>query len=257
MMTKLQNVQALVKQGQPSHTFFRFEILLIAFVNLAVALISSQVDLVSWLTDVSVAGAGVFIPLSISLSLSIAYLADSKLRAVIVERDKFMLESMHDGLTGLYNRQFLHDSAQMEMERTRRVTSTFSVILLDIDNFKKINDTKGHDVGDQILTKFAQVLEKTVRNVDVVARWGGEEFIIMCRDTNDLGAVTVAQKIQNHLSQTNFPENLHVTASMGVASVEEASVLEDLIKLADMRMYEAKQLGRDRIIHCNSKETTH
>lgn len=227
----------------------KLDLILVGFANLGVLLLSSQVNLSFWLEGLAFSGADLFIPLSISLSLSLVYLLERKRRLAVQERDRFMRESRHDNLTGLYNRQYLQDSATIELERTKRVPSTFSVIMLDIDDFKKINDSEGHNIGDKVLTEFAQILGQTVRQIDVVARWGGEEFIILCRDTNDEGAFTLAGKIKQSLKETDFSCNQKVTASTGVASVEEAQNLEDLIKLADERMYEAKRQGKDRIVN--------
>ncbi|MDV7339689.1 GGDEF domain-containing protein [Terasakiella sp. A23] len=252
-MAKLREIKALEDQCRTDNAGFKADLFIVGFANLAVLLIASQVDLTEWLQGVAFTGAGIFIPLSISLSLSLVYLSERKRREAAAQRDRFMLESKHDNLTGLYNRQFLQDSANIELARTKRVPSTFSVILLDIDHFKKINDTQGHDIGDAVLKTFSHVLENVVRQIDVVARWGGEEFIIMCRDTNDQGAYTLATKIQKGLKEATFACNHPVTASMGVASVDEAENLEDLIKIADTRMYEAKNQGRNRIVNRTHK----
>ncbi|NVK20065.1 MAG: GGDEF domain-containing protein [Methylocystaceae bacterium] len=247
-MTRISDTKTYDKDVQFHSESMKLDLIVVAFANLGVLLIASQVDLSYWLDGLTFSGADIFIPLTISLSLSLVYLLERKRRLAIQERDKFMRESRHDNLTGLYNRQYLQDSATIELERTKRVLSTFSVILLDIDDFKKINDNEGHNVGDQVLTQFAHVLEQTVRQIDVVARWGGEEFIILCRDTNDQGAFTLAGKVRQALKETDFTCQQNVTASMGVASVEEAHNLEELIKLADQRMYQAKREGKDRII---------
>lgn len=237
------------KQTTPPTHDFKVDWALVILFNLFVCLLTLQLELDRWLTDIMAIQTMLYVPLAGSLFLSLIYMLEKKRRVAIAERNKFMQESKHDTLTGLYNRQFFNDSARIELERTRRVPSTFSVIMIDIDDFKKINDTEGHAVGDAVLTVFAQVLEKTVRQIDVVARWGGEEFLILCRDTNEQGALTLAGKIRNALRQTTFACHQNVTASIGLASVTEAQNLEDLIKLADMRMYEAKRNGKDQIIN--------
>lgn len=250
-MAQASPFRAFDKRTKSSTHDLRMEWAVVAVLNLVVLLLSQQLDLERWLSNIIAAQTVFYLPVALSLFLSLIYVLDRKRRIAIEERNRFMLESKHDTLTGLYNRQFFHDSARIELERTKRVPSTFAVIMLDIDDFKQINDTEGHATGDAVLTKFAHVLENTVRQIDVVARWGGEEFLILCRDTDENGAQTLAGKIRTALHQTDFACTQTVTVSMGLSCVSEAQTLEDLIKLADQRMYEAKRNGKDRIVSHN------
>ncbi|WP_417783299.1 GGDEF domain-containing protein [Terasakiella pusilla] len=248
-MSQVTSVRAFEKQTKPHSHESKADWIFVLLFNLFVVFACLQMDMANWLTNIVATQTVIYLPIAASLFLSLIYMLEKKRRIAVGERNKFMRESKHDTLTGLYNRQFFHDSARIEMERTKRVPSTFSVVMLDIDDFKKINDTEGHAIGDAVLTEFAQVLENTVRQTDVVARWGGEEFLILCRDTNEQGALTLAGKIRKTLQQADFPCAQAVTASIGLSSVAEAQNLEDLIKLADLRMYEAKRSGKDRIVH--------
>lgn len=171
-MSQATSFRALEKQTKPDSRAFKADWSLLVVFNLLVVLVSLQLDKAGWLTHIFSAQSIFFLPVAASLCLSLLYILEKKRRIAVEERNKFMRESKHDTLTGLYNRQFFHDSARIELERTKRVPSTFSVIMLDIDDFKQINDTEGHATGDAVLTEFAQVLENTVRQIDVVARWG-------------------------------------------------------------------------------------
>lgn len=160
-------------------------------------------------------------------------------------------ESRSDFLTKLNNKRALDENLQYVDEEYNRYKKDFSVIFIDIDHFKNINDTYGHDAGDSVLRAFASILKRTARKVDVVGRWGGEEFLVILPSTNKSGATNFAEKFRERLSSAKFMyknQRMEITASFGVASRKESANLADLIKEADKRLYTAKETGRDRVV---------
>ncbi|MGB9731167.1 MULTISPECIES: GGDEF domain-containing response regulator [Calditerrivibrio] len=158
------------------------------------------------------------------------------------------ISSITDDLTKLYNRRFFWETIEKEHKRHSRINSEYSIIMLDIDHFKKINDNFGHGTGDLVLTDVAFSLKNAVRNTDIVARYGGEEFIILLPDTKKDNAIVVANKILNSIRE--IPVNFRtepITASIGLASSREENNYEKIISLADERLYKAKNNGRNRI----------
>jgi diguanylate cyclase (GGDEF)-like protein len=164
----------------------------------------------------------------------------------IVERQAFV-----DGLTGLANRRQAEDALATELSRADRFGGPLSVVIGDLDDFKAVNDDYGHPVGDTVLREFARVLDRSVRDVDVAARWGGEEFLLILPGTDADGAVRLAQRIREHLADTNLLSSdglpIWVTASFGVAEAQEESGPADLVAAADAALYEAKRSGKNRI----------
>jgi len=154
-----------------------------------------------------------------------------------------------DGLTGLYNRTFFVGELRDEFERARRNEGMFSVVICDIDHFKRVNDRWGHAVGDRVLVAFARVLKSAVRDHDVVARYGGEEFIILLRGAPSRIARVVAERLRASTEACTVDvEGLRVTASFGVASLTERYTREEeLVASADEQLYRAKESGRNRV----------
>jgi diguanylate cyclase (GGDEF)-like protein len=156
-----------------------------------------------------------------------------------------------DSLTGISNRRDFMVHANAELERHRRHDRPFTLLLLDLDYFKRINDRYGHEVGDQVLKEFAQVLRNQVRGLDVTARLGGEEFAILLPETLSGGAVEVAARIQAQTRQMRFgPDGEGTcTVSIGLAGVwPDDEGVEDILKRTDEAMYRAKAEGRDRMV---------
>ena len=157
-----------------------------------------------------------------------------------------------DFLTGLFNRRAFLSTAVPVLSRSARYKAPFSLIALDIDHFKAINDTYGHDGGDRALIAVATVLRKAVRAHDLVARVGGEEFVILLESCNKQHALDFAERLRQEMKKTEIRlldgQTLHLTASFGVAeSQDEVAELDDLLRRADSAMYKAKQGGRDRV----------
>jgi two-component system, cell cycle response regulator len=159
-----------------------------------------------------------------------------------------------DPLTELLNRRALAVRLAIEMERVRRYSSPLTLLMIDLDHFKKVNDTYGHLVGDDVLQQVALLLRRAVRSVDVVARYGGEEFVVALPETAEVGAVAFADRIRQKIESHPFPGGgpippPRLTASIGVATYPAAHVetVEDLFACADAALYRAKQKGRNRV----------
>jgi diguanylate cyclase (GGDEF)-like protein len=155
-----------------------------------------------------------------------------------------------DGLTGLYNRRYFFTAAQYELERARRYQRPLSAIMLDLDHFKRINDTYGHASGDLVLKAVADYCRKNLRATDLLGRYGGEEFVVLLPETAQDGAQEVAERLCNGIAQLAI-DTLHgvlaITASLGIAALDSASPdLDKLLDWADQALYAAKHNGRNR-----------
>lgn len=155
-----------------------------------------------------------------------------------------------DELTGLSNRRDMQQRLNSEFARHERTGHHFSVVLIDLDLFKNINDEFGHDAGDEVLVRFASLMNSIIRQADVAARWGGEEFLILLPDTSLLQALTLAERLRQEVANTGFEFKgirLPITISAGVCSIAKAGSVNELLKLADINLYSAKESGRNQI----------
>ncbi|GAB4542089.1 MAG: diguanylate cyclase [Thermodesulfovibrionia bacterium] len=162
------------------------------------------------------------------------------------------LMAITDHLTGIYNRRHFEKIIETEFAKVLRYNLSLSCLMIDIDHFKGINDRYGHDAGDYVLKKVSELVSLSLREVDVLARWGGEEFIVLLPNTTKDDAKRVADRILKTISDYKFnilPMDERVTVSIGVASVEDERVdkWERLIKVADDALYKAKTMGRNRV----------
>ncbi len=153
-----------------------------------------------------------------------------------------------DPLTGLYNRRFADEILKQEKLTYKRYKTPFCVLLIDLDNFKVINDVYGHDVGDKVLVAVANVLKRSVRESDVVSRWGGEEFLIILRRIELEDALKVAEKIRDAICQLSIPPLEGITASIGVSCYSGEGDVYDLVRKADLALYQAKAEGKNCVI---------
>ncbi len=153
-----------------------------------------------------------------------------------------------DPLTRLYNRRFLHTRLTQEFERAERYGRTFSVALLDLDHFKRVNDLCGHLAGDETLEGVAQLLRDHTRTVDVAGRWGGEEFLLLLPELPLTAATEVAERFRLRLGAHAFGHSCPTTASFGVAEFSPGETLESLLTRADRALYVAKAQGRNRVV---------
>ena len=152
-------------------------------------------------------------------------------------------------LTRLANRRFFIDFLEKAMAFAKRHEQALSVIMADLDNFKSINDTYGHQAGDQVLAAFAQVMQASIRQEDLAARFGGEEFILMLPGTTLEDATILAERLRESLENLTFPPlKTRVTASFGIAQYQPDDTFETLVKRADEGLYAAKAAGRNRVM---------
>lgn len=173
-----------------------------------------------------------------------------------LERAKFKaeLEARTDSLTGTRNRRSFFADSEKILETTKSKDITFSLLMFDIDNFKDINDTYGHSVGDEALRHFASAISNKIRDKDIFGRIGGEEFsLLLCG--NGVEAVNMADRLREDISELKIETpkgQLQFTTSVGVAHLTNETMIEELINLADKALYEAKENGRNQVVECNS-----
>src|SRR5439155_1345763 len=155
-------------------------------------------------------------------------------------------QAIRDPLTGIYNRRFLFEAFEKEVRRNERYGSEGSLVLFDVDDFKRVNDTYGHAEGDEVLRKLAALVEQLVRPVDSFARIGGEEFAILLPETNQLDALLVAERVRASISRAELLPDERVTVSAGVASCpHDGNTRDELHRKADAALYWAKRNGKD------------
>ncbi|MDD1611583.1 MAG: diguanylate cyclase [Methylococcaceae bacterium] len=177
-------------------------------------------------------------------------------RVFVVIRYKARLQALNkeleqlsntDALTGIANRRLLNRAFEKEIARVRRYHSKFSVIMLDVDYFKSVNDNFGHQAGDHVLHALANLIDDSIRANDLAGRWGGEEFLILCPETDLHGALQLAETIRQKTQQFDFGITQTITVSLGVAEYRDNHSMEDLIKIVDVALYDAKKSGRNQV----------
>ena len=156
--------------------------------------------------------------------------------------------SCTDHLTGLFNRVRLDEVFRYESRQFNRYKTAFSIILMDVDHFKRINDTCGHQVGDLVLTELAGLLRVNSRDTDTVGRWGGEEFLFICSETGLENTVLMADKIRGIIEAHDFPEVRRITCSFGVSTFHEGDDIKAMLDRADKSLYRAKAAGRNKVV---------
>ncbi len=200
------------------------------------------------------------LPFAVISSSLLCWLLESR-RIKAGEQIKALMEgtakmAMFDPLTNLYNRRSFYDILEKEKARCDRNSTQMAVIMSDLDNFKKVNDTYGHSLGDNVLVKFAELCNSELRAKDYVCRWGGEEFLLLLTDTGIAEGITTAERLRKKLEDTaiilNDAPALFVTASFGVHLYDGKMTVDENIAEADRLMYLAKKSGRNRV--CFDKE---
>lgn len=166
-----------------------------------------------------------------------------------MEEEAKILEKLAttDPLTKIYNRLKLNELLSFEIKKSDRYKLPLSLVMFDIDHFKDINDTYGHDIGDEVLVKLCEVVSANVRETDVFARWGGEEFMLMLPNTDLEGAKSTAESLRKIIETTNFGKAGRVTASFGISEYRLESNARDMLKRVDDALYEAKKRGRNLV----------
>jgi len=167
--------------------------------------------------------------------------------------DKLRDTSLRDGMTGLYNRRFLEEFIDKVASQATRNEETYSVMMLDVDFFKMVNDTYGHDVGDRVIVEIGKVLQDSIREADLAIRYGGEEFVVLLHNASDEGTMKVAKKIHSSFAEIVFDvgngETMQKTMSIGIAKFPtDGDTIWKCIKFADTALYVAKTTGRNKIV---------
>ena len=188
-----------------------------------------------------------------SIAVDISELKETQNRlaeahAELALKNKTLLKlSSTDSLTGLYNRMRIEEFLESAIYSARRYSRPFSLIMLDIDRFKEVNDGYGHLVGDEVLVRLAEILRTQLRKSDYAGRWGGEEFLIVTEDTDKESCALLAEKLRENVEATDFGSVKRVTISAGVAGFESGDDRVRLIRRVDEAMYRAKSAGRNRV----------
>ena len=184
-------------------------------------------------------------------SLSVSKRSEKKLRASHKELQATnnLLDSLSktDQLTGIANRRRTQQVIEQEIDRFNRYKKPFCIFLFDIDHFKAVNDTHGHEVGDQVLVELVRLVQSLIRRTDTLGRWGGEEFILVCPETSLPTAQTIADKICTTVREHEFTWGLSITLSIGVSEIQSGATLKEILVEVDRKMYLAKQKGRDQV----------
>ncbi len=186
-----------------------------------------------------------------------AYLSAYYYRTIVETQSRLRKLAMTDSLTGLYNRRHIMEVAEYEVVQQKRTGARLSFIIADIDHFKRINDTYGHDAGDSMLVTVSQVIRNSIREQDSASRWGGEEFLIVLPDTDLDGAVIVAERIRKQIAAIKvLIEKQAVIASvtLGVSSFCAGESISSAIARADASLYQGKKTGRNRVVPALSAE---
>lgn len=174
-----------------------------------------------------------------------------KNRQLVEILKKVEVLAITDSLTELYNRRHFELALEKEFKRTTRYKTPTSCMMIDIDHFKKINDKYGHHKGDEVLRETAKIIKGCIREIDVAARWGGEEFIVLLPQTTKENAFKAAERISESISGMNFPNiSSRLTVSIGIADIPNPSInsVEKFVQIVDLALYEAKEKGRNKIV---------
>jgi len=184
----------------------------------------------------------------------------ARFASISIENANLFRQATTDRMTGLFSHHFFEKNLDEELERARRYKSTFSLVMFDIDHFKKFNDIYGHLQGDRIIREIARIMCKAIRQVDFPARYGGEEFALILPAVDVKGALVVAERIRKRVEAFGFPsanggEPLHVTISVGVTEFdpESAYAPSEIIREADRALYQSKENGRNRVTAGNPR----
>lgn len=183
--------------------------------------------------------------------LILGYITHAYIQSVVNAEHRLALMASTDSLTELYNRRYLLEIAGYEMKQYKRTARPFSFIMADIDDFKSVNDTYGHDTGDQVLQMVSEQLRSSLREKDSVARWGGEEFLVLLGDTSIQSAVEIAERFRKQVSAmpvTFGHQVFSVTMTFGVSEIQRNETLEACIARTDAALYQGKQSGKNQVV---------
>ncbi len=166
----------------------------------------------------------------------------------LIEENKILTQmSTIDNLTGLYNRFYIKETFEYEKRQANRYETELSIVMIDVDDFKSVNDTYGHNEGDYFLKTISEELKKVFRDTDVVGRWGGEEFLVLLPKTTIDDAYVIAERLRKQIESKLFPHIGSKTASFGITKLHENDTLDIAIGRADKALYYAKENGRNQV----------
>jgi polar amino acid transport system substrate-binding protein len=171
---------------------------------------------------------------------------NQKLKDSYVEIEKL---AVTDKLTQLYNRHKIDSMLAYEKKHADRYSTSFGIIILDIDHFKNVNDTYGHNVGDTTLQTFANILLQNTREVDIVGRWGGEEFILIVHHADEKSLVKTAENLRSKIENAKYDVISYLTASLGVTIYQNDEIIDETISRADSALYDSKENGRNKVTY--------
>jgi len=181
-----------------------------------------------------------------NINKKLALMVKKKTKKLQKRNKQLKMLSETDALTSIYNRKKFIESLQLEIKKAKRFNETFSIIVIDIDHFKKVNDTYGHLTGDKVLIEVSKLISQNIRDIDLFARWGGEEFCILVNKLNAQESKQIAEKLRVKIEETTI-KNLNITCSFGVTNFEENDNNESIFAKADEALYRAKEEGRNRV----------
>jgi diguanylate cyclase (GGDEF)-like protein len=166
------------------------------------------------------------------------------------QSDLLKYKANHDHLTGLYNRQYFNEILSSEINRALRYNHTFSLVMLDIDFFKNINDTYGHDIGDEVLKNLSKIVKHHLRETDTLSRWGGEEFVILLSETDIENSKSKIDVLREKIENTSLSDSINdtITVSFGITEFQSDDSKDILLKRVDVALYEAKNTGRNKVV---------
>jgi diguanylate cyclase (GGDEF)-like protein len=190
----------------------------------------------------------VYMTIVIILSCIMSFNNDYNLRIQYINDLELKRLSDTDYLTGAYNRAKLDEELNRWAMYSRRYTTPLSIIILDLDDFKSINDTYGHLTGDKVIIETVELIKNEIRNTDLLARWGGEEFLILLPNTDSLKAIEIAERFRIEIENHTFTGIDLMTCSFGVAQLEPDEVIESMFQRADHMLYEAKRAGKNKVM---------
>jgi diguanylate cyclase (GGDEF)-like protein len=182
-----------------------------------------------------------------SFGIVTAFILEKNNKRIFLDARKLEQLATIDKLSGLYNRMKIETYCEMEIERAKLYNETFSLILIDIDYFKEINDTYGHNTGDRVIEQLSKILQTSVRRIDYVGRWGGEEFLIILPKTTAQQAFHIAESIRVTIMENDFSSARNITISAGITEYMNGDTTEKIIQRADEELYKAKESGRNQI----------
>ncbi len=177
----------------------------------------------------------------------ISNLKDKEIELQMLNKELTKLTNI-DPLTGIYNRRYFYNISKELIALTKRENRELSLAIIDIDDFKQINDTHGHDIGDDVLKLLVKKVRETIRNSDILIRFGGEEFIVLLSNTSSKQAMIVMEKVREVIEEQKFMKNVSFTISIGISEhIKEEIAIESLFKRADLALYSAKESGKNRV----------